>query len=193
MAKIVDSIEYHGQRYRRNRENTFSGVWELIEQKGDDECWRWNGSVTFDINHIAHARYGVQNKRISPLRIIWMLTYASFPDKNTKICHTCGTKDFVCCNPKHLFECTSPNESRLASKKEGKGCKKYCYEIACEMRNKFKELIDQNILPYAALKQLCKEYHIQRTLLYRIIIEQRWGDEKWKEYHEKKKERDNNL
>ena len=70
-------------------------ILDLIDKKGDDECWNWKGPL--DSNG-KYGRIRFDNKQYTPHRL------AVFLDGRDPfgyaVCHLCNNP--LCCNPKHL-------------------------------------------------------------------------------------------
>lgn len=76
--------------------------WELVDRRGDDECWEWKGGI--DPPTSGHAKgygyfAGFARLKVGAHRFAYELAVGKIPP-NRVIRHTCDNPP--CCNPAHL-------------------------------------------------------------------------------------------
>jgi hypothetical protein len=100
--------------------------WSLVDKKGDDDCWEWQGSITkkytrHEHGYSSHGGYGnfgfiptrgAKQKHMYVHRLSYMLLVGDIP-KGMTLDHLCHNPK--CCNPKHLEIVTKEENSRRGS------------------------------------------------------------------------------
>lgn len=72
--------------------------WNLVDIKGEDNCWTWKGSVTGRKQN-SYGRFRFNRKIVKSHRLSYELMYGNIPE-DLFVLHSCDNK--LCCNPKHL-------------------------------------------------------------------------------------------
>ncbi|MBA3534737.1 MAG: HNH endonuclease [Ardenticatenales bacterium] len=74
-----------------------SRLWARIEQRGDDECWPWQGAA----NARGYPKLTLgQRREVGALRLLYEFAVGEIPERHW-LHHTCG--NMGCMNPAHLY------------------------------------------------------------------------------------------
>ena len=92
------------------QENKFTRFWSKVEVKGDDDCWRWKGTIIRN----GYGQVGQGGKILYAHRVSYELSKGKIP-AGMYVCHSCDNK--WCVNPSHLWIGTAKDNMRDASKK----------------------------------------------------------------------------
>jgi hypothetical protein len=77
-------------------EDDISRFHELVQQRGDDDCWLWLGSI----KNKGYGQFWYSHKQRLSHKIAYILAKGPIPE-NLHILHSCDNPP--CCNPNHLF------------------------------------------------------------------------------------------
>jgi hypothetical protein len=107
---------------RIRRKNIDSQFWARIDQRGENECWPFNGSLS-------HKRYGAGWFKVNGVvyrvahRASWAIHYG--PPGDLHVCHSCDNPP--CVNPRHLFLGTNVDNvnDRVAKGRTQRGSKHF--------------------------------------------------------------------
>ena len=102
--------------------NNEAAVFELIEMKGRDECWRWKGSWGGrDRNRRPYIQ--VDGKRWIAYRLVYELVHGRKLTTEELIMHKCdnGQAPIGCCNPYHLVVGNNVENMREMAERQRSG------------------------------------------------------------------------
>lgn len=125
-----------GRRVREG-ETPESRFWDLVDKRGPDECWEWQG-------HRDRKGYGKANRNSRGWlahRLAWMLANGREPQ--LLVLHSCDNPP--CCNPKHLREGTAKENTQDAIERgqmqrgERNGRARLTTETVKEMKNLYRQ------------------------------------------------------
>lgn len=89
-------------------------LWAKIDVRGPDDCWLWT-ACTYPDGYGMFMWY--TSRAVRAHRVVFILSYKRDIRNGIYICHTCDNR--LCCNPKHLYECT-PAENIIDAVKHGR-------------------------------------------------------------------------
>lgn len=83
--------------------------WALVDKRGEDECWLWQGNKRTCNTKYTPMTYGTFGNAPAH-RVAWVLANGRTPQPGYVVRHSCDTP--LCCNPKHLSEGTRGDNQR---------------------------------------------------------------------------------
>jgi hypothetical protein len=92
-------VQYCSEQCERKRppEDIAIRFWKLVDRRGPDECWPWQGAT----GKFGHGVFRLRAKKACPAHVMaWELTYGPMPE-GMQGNHTCDNA--WCCNPKHCY------------------------------------------------------------------------------------------
>lgn len=140
--------------------------WDLVDVRGDDECWEWRGARR-------GRGYGVSNTDHLPVdthRLAWEYYNGQEIPKGMLVCHHCDNPP--CCNPHHLFLGTHQDNAddkvRKNRQLRGESCPaaKLTEKIVLEIRR----LYD---LGWTGA-DISKELNVPRSRIRPIVLRKEW-------------------
>lgn len=94
--------------------------WALVDVRGEDDCWMWQGGSYSD----GYGRFYHGGKTVRASRFAWENINGPMAD-GMKACHSCDTPG--CCNPRHIWLGTyaENNADRAAKGRSASGDRHY--------------------------------------------------------------------
>jgi len=115
------------------REEVISKFWTLVDKSGgEDLCWPWIGAL-HDVNAKTNRSYG-EYRSNGAHRWSYYLTHQDTWDNDLFVLHKCDNP--ICCNPNHLFQGTTQDNTADMIKKGRRRPEKYGEECPT---SKFKD------------------------------------------------------
>ncbi len=167
--KTLKQIKYKAHNlklssYNKNQLQDYEFIfWSLVEKKDQNQCWIWQGVVSFN----GYGRFTTKvNKKVKQHlahRLAYHFYHDNF-DQNKMVRHRCDNK--LCCNPHHLELGTQQdnmNDMVLRQRSVG-GIKnpasKFTEEQIKTIRREFK---------FKTIQKLSEEYEVLRDTISNIV------------------------
>jgi HNH endonuclease len=146
-------------------------IWNLIDVRGPDECWEWQGTRAS-----LRGGYGVINADGRLLRVHrWVLEQSTGPlPRAILACHHCDNPP--CCNPAHLYA-GSHRDNAVDASARG------LLRPARGARNPNVKLTREQVVEARAnytgrrgeLKALCEKFGVDRSTMARALDGRNWS------------------
>lgn len=142
--------------------------WSQVDVLTTDECWEYTGAI----NSTGRGNFSIGHKTIKAHRMAWILVKGEIPD-GLCVLHHCDNGR--CCNLAHLFLGTKGDNNRdraqkgrsVIAKGEDSARSKLTTAQVLQIIEKYNPAIN-------TMKEIGKEYGIQRTTVSAIIHGYSW-------------------
>ncbi len=149
----------------RPRYSSVKKFWDKTDKRSDNECWLFLGSKDKD----GYGQFWDGDKQIMTRAHRFSAELHHGKQEGKCVCHSCDNP--LCVNPKHLFYGThlENQNDKVAKDRHAKG--------EMQGQSKLTKDIILQILIRADehYKDLCKEFNIVPSTVYRI-----WNNQSWK-------------
>jgi hypothetical protein len=157
--------------------NSLRHIWNLIEIRGDDECWPWLGRRCRDSkrkHQLWHGRisFGSGTKQPFAHRLIWASINGPIPS-GIVIRHSCDNP--ACCNPRHLLSGTQLDNVRDRVERD-RGTRNRGSKCPTAKLNELQvAVIKTRLICGARLTDLAREYGVNKSTIYDIKKGRKWS------------------
>lgn len=145
--------------------------WSLIDKKGDDDCWLWQGFCLLT----GYGRFSAYGKTVYAHRFSYELHCGPIPEGNG-VYHHCDVRG--CCNPKHLFSgVQADNIADMRAKGRGFDIPARKGEDNSGAKLTAAQVIDirrRHAAKEAGYGTLAKEYGVNRSLIASVVKRRAW-------------------
>ncbi len=107
----------------RLSEKDIERFWSHVDRKGQNDCWKWNGSTNGDGYGHIRVKHGIYQTH----RVAYLIEHHSIED-TLETLHSCDNPP--CCNPRHLFQGTHFDNMRDCSRKSRNGSQTHPERLA---------------------------------------------------------------
>lgn len=135
--------------------HTHQSIMALVDQRAEDECWPWLGSL---VPGKPYGQVRFEGKKRKAHRAVFFIVYGYWP---SVVRHSCDNP--VCCNPRHLLAGSTQDNvnDRVARKRSATG-----------ERNGRAKLSDEQVKAIRAdrrrLSEIAQTYGVHHNTIYRV-------------------------
>lgn len=156
------SALYGNAKKREQTPTLASAFWDKVQKGGENECWKWNGTIGFD----GYARLTFKKKQYRAPRVAVMISGRQIKETD-HACHSCGNA--WCCNPSHIYAGT-PSQNNADKIEHGThrfGSQVYCAVLHEENINDIRNSKLSN-------KKLGEIYGVSATCISKAKNKETW-------------------